>query len=242
MWTKTASSWKRSASGSTLRSDIQSHFCLERLMISCSAFVGAATGAAGGAWGRARPAPAGPSSRATARQSVRSLGCSLRIVLGEEGGQLRHRRRHEPNPPAGDLGQGPSSGDQSTVQPPASLPIPTRIEGRRRARAQVWANDRPGRLYHCTCPRLPSRHASARGVVPEIPPGSCLSAAASATVPQYRRPRRRPPTSALRPLARWHSEGWPTWSRDTHRTMACFRCGSPECMLRRARMTPCPST
>src|SRR6266511_5606821 len=36
MWTKTASSWKRSARESTLRSDIQRHFVLERLRISWS--------------------------------------------------------------------------------------------------------------------------------------------------------------------------------------------------------------
>src|SRR4051794_8870477 len=39
MWTKTACSWKREARESILRSDIQRHFALERLMISCSTFV-----------------------------------------------------------------------------------------------------------------------------------------------------------------------------------------------------------
>src|SRR5512141_2754187 len=38
MWTKTASSWKRAARKSILRSDIQRHFCLERSMISCFDF------------------------------------------------------------------------------------------------------------------------------------------------------------------------------------------------------------
>src|SRR3989442_1280216 len=39
MWTKTASLWNRAARESTLRSDIQRHFSLERLRISCSALV-----------------------------------------------------------------------------------------------------------------------------------------------------------------------------------------------------------
>src|SRR3990172_7159558 len=46
MWTKTASSWKRAARASTLRSDIQRHFSLERLSTSCSSFVLLAAGGA----------------------------------------------------------------------------------------------------------------------------------------------------------------------------------------------------
>ena len=42
MWTKTASSWKSSARASTLRSDIQRHFSLERRSTSCSALVAVA--------------------------------------------------------------------------------------------------------------------------------------------------------------------------------------------------------
>src|SRR4030043_573972 len=38
IWTKTAFSWKRAARESTLRSDIQRHFSLERLITSCSDF------------------------------------------------------------------------------------------------------------------------------------------------------------------------------------------------------------
>src|SRR4030042_954851 len=38
IWTKTAFSWKRALRESTLRSDIQRHFSLERLITSCSDF------------------------------------------------------------------------------------------------------------------------------------------------------------------------------------------------------------
>src|SRR3990172_12420266 len=44
MWTKTAFSWKRAARASTLRSDIQRLFSLERLRTSCSSLVLPAAG------------------------------------------------------------------------------------------------------------------------------------------------------------------------------------------------------